>query len=229
MNRIEFLNRLKEDLSSLSDEERQNALKYYEEYFADAAEDDKYNISDQFVSPDELAHKIELELSDHARRENEEKETVFEAKIEKTEKTEKSKEYANQRQCRGNNGNSTAKIVLLLCTAPIWLPLLIGAASTAFGLFMALVGVSFAVASIALAGFVMVGAGFMSVGYGIFNIFADATMAFWPLGAGLVVAGIGIIMAALFTKVSAIMFKSEFKAAAWVISRITGKYSRQSA
>ena len=50
MNKQEFLRRLKEDLSSLTDEELQNALKYYDEYFADAHEEDveseieEYNI-----------------------------------------------------------------------------------------------------------------------------------------------------------------------------------------
>ena len=64
MKKNEFLQKLKEDLSALSDEERIDALKYYEEYFADACENmEDEEIITEFVSPEDLAEKIQQEIT----------------------------------------------------------------------------------------------------------------------------------------------------------------------
>ncbi len=39
MNRVQFMEQLKKLLSDISEEERQEALEYYESYFDDAGED----------------------------------------------------------------------------------------------------------------------------------------------------------------------------------------------
>lgn len=232
MNKKEFLNRLKEDLSSLTDDERQNAIKYYEEYFDDAAEDAKGETPAQFISPEDLAKKIEAELAELAKSESAENENVFEMKTE-PETPEAKKEAPKSENIynhnRSKSGGGALKVILLACTAPIWLPVLIGLASAAFGLFMAVFGIAFALAAIALAGFIMVGAGFMSVGYGAVNLFVDITKALYPLGAGFLVAGVGLILGYSFTKLTALMFKSQFKFAGWALRGITGKFSRQGA
>jgi uncharacterized membrane protein len=145
------------------------------------------------------------------------------------ESKEKTKYHHYNSAFRQNKSGSGWKIIVLLCTAPIWLPLLIGLASAAFGLFMGVLGIAFAVAAIALSGFIMVGAGFITVGYGAVNLFVDITKAFYPLGVGFVVAGVGLIMGYGFAKLTAFMFKSQFKFVGWAIRGITGRFSRQGA
>jgi uncharacterized membrane protein len=66
MNKKEFLLRLKEDLSSLTDEERENALKYYEEYFEDSGEE----TVGEDNSPKAAADKIKESVLDKADRIN---------------------------------------------------------------------------------------------------------------------------------------------------------------
>ena len=229
MDKKEFLNRLKEDLSSLTDDERQNALKYYEEYFEDAAENNKEEMTSQFVSPEDLAKKIELELAELEKSgENSENSEKFETKTEPESPKAKfeEKKFEERPYTPSRQNGSALKIVLLLCTFPIWLPLLVALASTAFGLFMGLLGIAFAVASLALAGFLMVGAGFISVGYGAVNLFFDVTKALYPLGAGFVVAGVGLILGYGFSKLTALIFKSQFKFAGWAIGGIRKGLSR---
>jgi len=238
MNKNEFLNRLKEDLSSLSDEERLNALKYYEEYFADAGEEMEEEIITEFVSPEDLAHKIEEELAE-SKSENENilkldmeipeaPEPPVEVEIVKEEEKEEPVYRYTPVKTSSESDSNMWKIILILCTAPVWLPLLIALGSVAFGLFMALLGIAFAVAALALSGFIMVGAGFLSVGYGIVYMFIDVFKAFYPLGAGLVVAGLGIIIAYLFTKLAGVMFKSQFKFVGWAVRGITNAFSGKS-
>jgi len=259
MNKNEFLQRLQEDLSSLTDEERAGALKYYEEYFADAGTDKEEEIIEEFESPENLANKIIDEIENKnteditAAAEIKDENIPNEAKednvnntapkidfnnytyenvskayndndMEVEKKTEEPRQYENTK-----SGSNTWKFVVLLCTFPIWLPVVISLASAAFGLFMGLLGVSFAIAAIAVAGFVMVGAGFVSIGYGISTLFLNFTSAFYPIGAGLIVAGLGILVAYLFTKLTVFTFKSEFKLAGSVIRGIANKFSRQGA
>jgi len=254
MNKNEFLQRLKDDLSSLSDEERMSALKYYEEYFADAGENNEDEIITEFVSPENLANKIQDEIAAN-KKENmfnvfkEEPpaapeppklvivdnidEIQFEIKKEnQKEYKEESKEKNNtqeQNQPRLNlNNNGMAKMILLLCTFPIWLPVIAALGSAAFGIFMALFGISFAVAAMAVAGFIMVGAGFISIGYGVSNIFFNIFNAIYPIGAGFVVIGVGLIFAYFCTKLSALMFKSQFKFVGWTVRGITRIFSHKS-
>jgi len=217
MNKNEFLNRLKEDLSSLSDEERQNALKYYEEYFTEAAENQTGE------SVEDMACRIEKEFAVLALSEPSFKgpEQPITVEIKKEEKKNRYKPKNPER--------SLGILIVLLCTFPFWLPLLIALVSVAFGVFMTIFGVAFAVAAMALAGFVMVGAGFMTVGYGVINLFIDAAGALYPIGAGFAAIGIGVIFAAVFTKLTAVIFKSQFKFAGWTIRGITNKFSRQGA
>ena len=223
MDKKEFLNTLKEDLSSLSEDERQNALKYYEEYFADAAEDAKGEPISQFISPEDLAKKIEAELAaiaDHEAAEN----AVPDVPPHVNTAAGNGVPDAPP-QYQSKSGSNALKIILILCSAPLWFPLVIALASTAFGLFMALLGVAFAVASIALAGFIMVGAGFICVGYGAVNLFVDVTRALYPLGAGFIVAGVGLIMGYGFAKLTALMFKSQFKFAGWALRGIKKRFN----
>ena len=255
MKKNEFLQKLKEDLSSLSDEERLNALKYYEEFFEDAGDDKEEEIITEFVSPEELANRIQEEIAEidakkAAGKNSEENENIFKEEIpekeeipdeifieikkdENTETEEPQTKWQYQRNIYNSKypkkNNRTLLIIVMICTFPIWFPLLMGFASAAFGIFMAVFGMAFAVAAIALAGFIMIGAGFMSVGYGITNIFIDITSALSPIGVGFVVAGVGVIMAYLFTRLSMVMFRSQFKFVGWAIRGITNRFSRQSA
>jgi len=258
MNKNEFLRKLKEDLSSLSQEERIDALKYYEEYFADASENENMNeekIITEFESPENLADRIERELIEIENKceniFNEEPPAApeppklelldeIEIEIKEIKKEDHEPEYPKEENyyepkiskisSKGNERNDNAlKIIILACASPVWLPLLIAFASAAFGIFMAVMGISFAVAALAVSGFIMVGAGFVSVGYGIVNMFFDFFNSLQWIGAGLVTAGVGLILAYVFTKLSAVMFKSQFQFASWTIRGITNRFSHHNA
>ena len=58
MNKQEFLAALKAELAFISVEEREDAIKYYEEYFDDAGEENEASIISELVTPKKLAEKI---------------------------------------------------------------------------------------------------------------------------------------------------------------------------
>jgi len=255
MNKNQFLQKLKDDLSSLSDEERINALKYYEEYFADAGEDKENDIITEFVSPEDLAQRIEeelAELTENAPRAPGADGIVLtlapDAMEEDTnEKTEETPEIVIEAKKEEHNNNSNSKytvknntmvfLIIALCTFPIWLPVLIGITmglfGTFMGLFMGIFGIAMAVAGIAVAGIAMIGTGIVSVGYGIFSLVTGSLDGLFTIGAGLVAIGLGIIITYCFTKLAVFVCKSLFRFTRWAIrgisNKISGKFAHRSA
>lgn len=62
MNRIEFMNQLKDLLREISAEEREEALQYYEDYFADAGEEHEAEVIRELGSPQKVAATIKADL-----------------------------------------------------------------------------------------------------------------------------------------------------------------------
>ncbi len=58
MTKYEFLGDLSRLLSDLSEEERNEALQYYEDYFADAGRDQEQDVIRELESPEKIAAKI---------------------------------------------------------------------------------------------------------------------------------------------------------------------------
>jgi len=238
MNKTEFLKRLQEDLTSLTEEERLNALKYYDEYFTEAKENDE--IITDFTSTEDLANRIEEELAEIM--ENAPRADGIVLKLEPDPEPEeqpeliievKKEEDNNQYQPKyGVKNKSMTLLIIILCTFPIWLPLLIALTSAAFGLFIGLFagvfGIAAAVIGIAFSGVAMIGAGIVSVGVGIFSLFTGTSGALFAIGSGFIAFGFGILIVGVFTKLAIIIVKSVFKFAGWTIRGISGRLSNRS-
>ena len=65
MNRVQFMEQLKKLLSDISEEERQEALDYYESYFDDAGEDQEANVIRELGSPGKVAAIIKADLQEN--------------------------------------------------------------------------------------------------------------------------------------------------------------------
>lgn len=64
MNRKEFMRRLEELLADISENEREEALQYYEDYFDDAGTEREAVVIEELVSPEQVARKIKAGLSE---------------------------------------------------------------------------------------------------------------------------------------------------------------------
>ena len=200
MSKEDFLNRLKEDLSALTDDELKSALKYYDEYFADAHEEkieqelEEYNVTEDIKDAGEN-HARPVGMDAPAYPDN-----------------------SGQAQDGGARAKNPAKhrsvllIVLLVCFSPILIPAAIAVGTALFGLLMALLSLSVALGVTAICGFLAAGLGVFHVGYGIVQIvFANVGDGLYNISAGLISTGIGIMMAYLFGKVACMLFKCKFR------------------
>ena len=64
MNRIEFMEELSGLLQDIPEEDRIDALKYYNDYFDDAGSENEQNVIEELESPEKVAMKIKADRED---------------------------------------------------------------------------------------------------------------------------------------------------------------------
>ena len=124
MNRADYMAALRRALSVLPEEERANALRYYEEYFDDAGPENEAKAIEELGEPAKVAAQIladyrELTAVPHAQP------------------------IKEKRRWRGIS--PLLLIVLVLLAIPIGLPLVFGAGATVLGVLLAIVATVLAV------------------------------------------------------------------------------------
>ena len=193
MSRKAFMARLDELLADITEAEKDEALSYYEEYFEDAGPENEEEVISSLGSPEKVAATIKAGLSENAQEEGEFSETgytnsYYDVKDEVA--------TINKRKGLGGIGTGGWVIILILClfALPILGPLLLGIAGTIFGILVAIAAVIFAVL---VTGITLVVAAVAMVAAGFATLFATPLVGVALIGAALLVAGIGILIAIL--------------------------------
>lgn len=118
MNKQDFMKELNDKLHKLPEEEKNNALKYYEEYFEEAGDDKELNILEELGSPSNIASQI---IADFA--------------IKETQSDQK----------KSKSGISNIWIVILaIFASPIALPIAIAIVCVIFALVVTILALIFA-------------------------------------------------------------------------------------
>ena len=202
MNKATFMARLNELLADITEAEKEEALSYYEEYFADAGEENEESVIQSLGSPEKVAATIKAGLSENAQEEGEFSETGYTNSYYDTKDEIAARNLSSEERGfgkgKGLSGISTGGwvIILILClfALPILGPILLGIAGTIFGILVAIAAVIFAVF---VTGVALVASAIALVVAGFATLFSAPIVGVALLGAALVVAGIGILAAIL--------------------------------
>ena len=193
MSRKAFMARLDELLADITEAEKDEALSYYEEYFEDAGPENEEEVIQSLGSPEKVAATIKAGLSENAQEEGEFSETgytnsYYDVKDEVA--------TINKRKGLGGIGTGGWILILILCVfaLPILGPILLGIAGTIFGVLVAIAAVIFAVL---VTGVALVAAAIAMVVAGFATLFMTPIVGIALIGAALLVAGIGILLAIL--------------------------------
>lgn len=208
MSRRNYLSALRHELQALSDLEREEAIKYYADYFEDAELDTEAQIIAEFGTPKELAKIILNNFPGVPQSLNKNKE-------EKTNKETKS-------VAKKDTGDSSkaAKILLLillvLITIPVWMPIFTAICGIVLGLIFASIGVGivFVIASVAV---LLVGI-FFSI-YGICALFVGPLTGMLICGLGLLLEGLGIIFVLASVWLCSKLIPAVIRGIVWVFRR----------
>lgn len=167
MTKENYLWLLQNNLRNVPPEEEANIMQYYHEYFEDAGEENVQRVIEELGPPLQLAKRV-------------------------------SADYV----IRGmENGGSTGNvknrisnawlIVLAVCCSPVWFPLVIVFAVLVFVLVIVVFSLLFAFSVVALA---LAVSGVISLGAGGVALFTHIPTGIFTMGAGLLMAGIGILL-----------------------------------
>lgn len=189
MNAYEYLQALRAALAVLPDDEINSAMRYYEDYFLDAGDENAAQVIEQLGPPEQVAEAILRDYTGVARRrperfEEEKAQTVDGVPLGRDGKPRK----------KGINPWMLACIVLLaLIFGPVAVAVIGGIIVAAVGL---IVGVAACVVAVPAA--TLIGGGALVLFS--FLLWATPASALATLGAGLVVGAVGLLLVLLVIK-----------------------------
>lgn len=197
MKKEEFMLALEENLKEISYEERQAALRYYEEYFEDASDNEA--AVDQLDSPEKIAQVIKDDLDiklqlvrtsgDSTKQEEQVEKSKEESKEKSSEQTTKDS-GAKTEPYVANKAMEPWKIVLIIIACLMLSPVVLGGAGGLVGVVFSILGVVF---GISVAGIAIIVAGVACFVAGIATLFVSPLTGVMLLGAGMFLLGLGLL------------------------------------
>ncbi len=196
MNRLEYMNQLEQLLAGLSDNEKSDALSYYNDYFNDAGVENEQEVIESLGDPKTLAGVIREGLSDGDGKEGEFSENGFTSyhtkkNDELTARGMTDEERGFSKQNKISGGMIILIVIICIFALPVLGPAAIAILSVLFGIICAVVAV---LAAVLLAGVGITIAGIALVIAGIAGMFFSPLAGATLLGVGLLLLGIGILL-----------------------------------
>lgn len=178
MNKAEYIAALRREIQALSEDEREEAILYYTEYFDDAGPEKEADIIAELGTPEELGRYILTKFSCVP-------ETAGGARG-----------RTGKRRAQPSGGASAdgmsagIKILLIIITFPFWFPVIATVFGVMFGLFVAMLAVG---CSVFIAACAVLLAGIVAGVTGFVTAFSAPLPGILVVGTGFILAGIGLL------------------------------------
>lgn len=192
---MEYLSRLRSRLSSLPREERNEAVRYYNDMFLDAGPENEQSVIASLGSPSELAHTI---LND--------KKNISYA----FSQTKKNMKKVNRKMTKEQR---TLLIVLLVLTCPLWGALLLGIALAIAAFFLLVV---LFVGALLIGGIVIIA---MAVAY----IIKEPSIAVTLFGIGISLGSLAFLLWSPLTDLAFFVMKMTVRGCITLLNKLIGK------
>lgn len=236
MNRIEFMTELAALLQDVPEEERRDAMKYYNDYFDDAGEENESRVVEELESPAKVAATIKADLGSASKEHGEftekgYKDSRFEYKEMPAgrETKENSYQYGNGWEAgnsySGEGGtpprtNSALKIVLIIILVVVGLPIILPVAIAVIAVIFALGVTLFAVfASLVIASAAVAFAGVCVFIAGLVSLVPELAVGFALIGTGIILTVIGVVATVASVRLCMIVLPGIVRGFVWVVGR----------
>lgn len=203
MNKQQFMAELKQLLGELPAEERDEALSYYEDYFADAGEGNEDRIIAELGSPEKVAYTIKSGLEDVDKTEGEFTENGFTGYESPYKDELVYKEIKSERRDFRNIINNRNNLILFIIICIFLIPVIVPAFFSALGVLLGIAGTAFGILfSLVIAGFALIVAGAIVTAVSIGGFFTSPAGGTVLLGVAFVLLGIGSILFKIGMKIT---------------------------
>lgn len=190
MNRTEFMKNLRILLSDIEENEREEALEYYEHYFDDAGAENEQEVIASLGSPEKVARTIKEGLGDICGEQGEFTEKGYNGYGETSKDEVGYPEKTGKQDKKSGNGKLILLLILAVFALPILGPILLGFVSVIFGIIASAVAILFALIVVGIA-LLIAGAGVFAVAIG--NVFVTPVVGIILFGVALLLLGVGIL------------------------------------
>ena len=213
MNRIEYMTKLASLLQDIPEEERKDAMKYYNDYFDEAGEENEEQVIREFGTPEEVAENIKADLKGKT-------EDINDNQQHQTQKHEQSSEYQYEMPEKKKN-DRIWKIILIIILAiiigPVLLPLVGGILAAGLAIVLTVI---VGVIALVIAGVAVAIAGIALVISGILVLLPQTAAGLALIGSGLMILVIGVVATVGFGKLCAFMFGGIAKGISYLWGKI---------
>lgn len=221
MNRIEFLKELEDLLQSVSTEERQDALSFYQNYFDDAGYENEAEVIEELGSPEKVAAIIirDAKAADDSAQYTENGYEDVQFDEEKNTPVTRGA-YTNGSTSTGEKTPWTNKwlkigliVLVVIAAVTVGGPIALAALATVFGLVCAAFGIFIAMVAIA----VIMCIGGVAIGIlGITKLMISFPVALLFIGAGMMLLAVGIIGVVACVKLCILVFPAMIRGIVYV-------------
>jgi len=216
MNRVEFMTKLSGLLADISQEEREEALQFYENYFADAGVEHEAEIIKELGSPERVAVMIKADLGENATTSGEFTEKGYTDERFAEKKSPAKYTESHQKSNPPLRTNKWIKILLIVLIGIVILPFggtfIFTILSVLFSIIVAVISACFALVIAAIA--IMV-AGFALVIGGIVLFITAPPVASLLVGIGLIIFVLGLLATVGTIKLCVIVYPAMFR---WIVA-----------
>ena len=219
MNRIEFMTRLAALLQDIPVIERQEAMKYYNDYFDDAGVENEQSVIEELESPEKIAATIKADLKINSEQENqgEYRETGYTDTRFEEKKAPADEVYRQAGNQEPPKTNSALKIILIIAIvlvgAPIILPFGLAVLAVVFAFIVTIAAFFFAII-IAFIAIAVTGVVLFCVG--IATLIPEIAVGLALIGAGLILGVIGVVGIVAGVKLCIVALPGIFRGIVWV-------------
>lgn len=215
MNRVEFMTRLASLLQDIPAEERREAMQYYNDYFDDAGEENEERVIAELGSPEKVASVLKEGIDGESKEAGEFTDTGYHNyKFEKQEVPEPRTAFSGRKERWTSKPLKIILIVaIVICAAPVILPLIMGIIAAAAGIILAL-GAS--LIAIVVASIVVAIAGLIIFIAGIINLFGEFAAGLSLTGLGLIIIPIGAVAVVASIKLCTVVFPGIIRGIVWL-------------
>lgn len=188
MNKEEYLRQFKKNLLHMNGSEKEDAIRYYEEYFDEAGVENEQKVIEELGNPVHLARKISAEC---AIKDINEIGIGMSEVVEKENNASVVLQDVGEKKSKKGIWSNLAVIIMAICSFPVLLPVSI--VITVFAFVLVLLVAIFLFVLVVIGGALSV-AGIVGVAGGIIGVFVHFFSGVTVIGIGMIIVGAGILL-----------------------------------
>ena len=224
MNRIEYMTKLASLLQDIPEVERRDAMKYYNDYFDEAGEENEEQVIREFGAPEEVAENIKADLKgkteDITGSQQEQSSSQYQTQEQQKQKSDQSSEYQygmSEKKKNDRIWEIVLIVILAIIIGPVLIPLVGGILAAGLAIVLTVI---VGVIAMVIAGVAIAIAGIALVISGLIILLPQTAAGLALIGSGLMILVIGVIATVGFGKLCAFIWDGIVKGISFLWRKI---------